>query len=46
MYNNEFITQIKGNCYVSEYDTIIIGFLVWWYTAPTMVNIKLLLLDF
>ena len=23
---------------ISEYDTIVIGFPVWWYTAPTIVN--------
>ena len=23
---------------IDEYDTIIIGFPVWWYTAPTIIN--------
>ena len=23
---------------ISDYDTVIIGFPVWWYTAPTIVN--------
>ena len=23
---------------ISEYDTILIGFPVWWYTAPTIIN--------
>ena len=23
---------------LSEYDTVLIGFPVWWYTAPTIVN--------
>ena len=23
---------------ISEYDTIILGFPVWWYTAPTIIN--------
>lgn len=23
---------------IEEYDTIIIGFPVWWYTAPTIIN--------
>ena len=23
---------------ISEYDTIVIGFPVWWYTAPTIIN--------
>lgn len=23
---------------INEYDTVIIGFPVWWYTAPTIIN--------
>ena len=23
---------------INEYDTVVIGFPVWWYTAPTIVN--------
>ena len=23
---------------ISDYDTIVIGFPVWWYTAPTIIN--------
>lgn len=23
---------------INEYDTIVIGFPVWWYTAPTIIN--------
>ena len=23
---------------IDEYDTIVIGFPVWWYTAPTIIN--------
>jgi len=30
--------EIKNKVDVSEYDTIIIGFPVWWYTAPTIIN--------
>ena len=26
------------NFSVSEYDTIFLGFPIWWYTAPTIVN--------
>ena len=30
---------IKGRCEnISDYDTVWIGFPVWWYTAPTIVN--------
>ena len=31
--------SIKGKCEnIAEYDTVWIGFPVWWYTAPTIVN--------
>ncbi|MBQ7532167.1 MAG: NAD(P)H-dependent oxidoreductase [Bacteroidales bacterium] len=30
---------IKGHCdNIAEYDVVWIGFPVWWYTAPTIVN--------
>ncbi|MBE6995046.1 MAG: flavodoxin [Ruminococcaceae bacterium] len=29
---------IKGSCDVSAYDTVFIGFPIWWYIAPTIVN--------
>ena len=30
---------IKGTCpNMDDYDTVWIGFPVWWYTAPTIVN--------
>ncbi len=30
---------IKGRCEnIAQYDTVWIGFPVWWYTAPTIVN--------
>ena len=30
---------IKGSCAnIADYDTVWIGFPVWWYTAPTIVN--------
>ena len=30
---------IKGKCEnIADYDTVWIGFPVWWYTAPTIVN--------
>jgi flavodoxin len=30
--------EIKSKIDVSDYDSIIIGFPVWWYTAPTIIN--------
>ena len=32
------IFAIKETIDVAEYDTILIGFPVWWYTAPTIIN--------
>lgn len=30
---------IKGTCEkMADYDTVWIGFPVWWYTAPTIIN--------
>ncbi len=29
---------IKGTCDVSAYDTVFVGFPIWWYIAPTIVN--------
>ena len=30
---------IKGTCpNIADYDTVWIGFPVWWYTAPTIIN--------
>jgi len=30
---------IKGTCpNIADYDTVWIGFPIWWYTAPTIVN--------
>jgi flavodoxin len=30
--------KIASTIDVSNYDTIIIGFPIWWYTAPTIIN--------
>lgn len=30
--------SIKSSGDISKYDTVIIGFPVWWYTAPTIIN--------
>ena len=30
---------IKNHCdHIADYDTVWIGFPVWWYTAPTIIN--------
>lgn len=30
---------IKGRCdNINEYDTIFVGFPIWWYIAPTIIN--------
>ena len=29
---------IAGTCDVAAYDTIYLGFPIWWYVAPTIVN--------
>ena len=39
MENNEFRPPIKNKVTnIDDYDTIILGFPVWWYTAPTIIN--------
>lgn len=38
MKDKSFRPPIKETIDVSEYDTILIGFPVWWYTAPTIIN--------
>ena len=30
--------SIKSSGDISKYDVVIIGFPVWWYTAPTIIN--------
>ena len=30
--------SIKSDGDISKYDTVIIGFPVWWYTAPNIIN--------
>ncbi|MBR1823003.1 MAG: NAD(P)H-dependent oxidoreductase [Ruminococcus sp.] len=34
------------NANISDYDTIFVGFPVWWYTAPTIINTFLESYDF
>ncbi len=39
MQDKSFRPQIKSKVEnIDEYDTIVIGFPVWWYTAPTIIN--------
>jgi flavodoxin len=39
MTDKAFRPAIKGTCpNIADYDTIWIGFPVWWYTAPTIIN--------
>lgn len=38
MNDKSFRPPIKETCDVSEYDTVVIGFPVWWYTAPSIIN--------
>jgi flavodoxin len=38
MNDKEFRPPIKESVDVSGYDIVAIGFPVWWYTAPTIIN--------
>ena len=38
MNDKTFRPPIVETCDVSKYDTVVIGFPVWWYTAPTIIN--------
>ncbi|WP_091699526.1 flavodoxin [Methanobrevibacter gottschalkii] len=38
MNDKSFRPPIAESCDVGEYDTVVIGFPVWWYTAPTIIN--------
>ena len=38
MNDKSFRPPIKQTYDVSSYDTVAIGFPVWWYTAPTIIN--------
>ena len=38
MNDKTFRPPIAETCDVSGYDTVVIGFPVWWYTAPTIIN--------
>ncbi|MCQ2970045.1 MAG: flavodoxin [archaeon] len=38
MNDKSFRPPISESCDVGEYETVVIGFPVWWYTAPTIIN--------
>ena len=38
MNDKSFRPPIRQSCDVSAYDTVVIGFPVWWYTAPSIIN--------
>ena len=38
MNDKSFRPSIAETCDVSDYDIVAIGFPVWWYTAPTIIN--------
>lgn len=38
MNDKAFRPPIRETCDVSAYDTVVIGFPVWWYTAPSIIN--------
>ena len=37
---------VKGDADLSDYDTVYLGFPIWWYVAPTVVNTFLEAYDF
>ena len=37
---------IKGDLNIEEYDVILLGFPIWWYIAPTIINTFLEAYDF
>ncbi len=47
MKNKSFRPEIKDSSIdISEYDTVYLGFPIWWYVAPTIVNTFLEKYDF
>ena len=47
MKNKEFRPSIKEKWdNINEYDTIFVGFPIWWYVAPTIINTFLESYDF
>lgn len=47
MNDKKFRPEIEGkDANIAEYDEIILGFPIWWYVAPTIVNTFLEKFDF
>ena len=47
MSNKKIRSEITDtDAHIKEYDTIILGFPIWWYVAPTIVNTFLEKYDF
>ena len=47
MGNKSFRQEIvKDDLNLSQYDTILVGFPIWWYVAPTIINTFLESYDF
>ena len=47
MGNKSFRPEIvKDDLDISQYDTILVGFPIWWYVAPTIINTFLESYDF
>ena len=47
MGNKSFRPEIvKDDLDLSQYDTILVGFPIWWYVAPTIINTFLESYDF
>lgn len=36
----------EGDAAIENYDTVVIGFPIWWYVAPTIINTFLEKYDF
>lgn len=46
MKNADSRPEILNNCNIDEYDVIFVGFPIWWYVAPTIINTFLESYDF
>ena len=47
MKNRAFRPAVSGKCEsIAEYDEIYVGFPIWWYVAPTIINTFLEQYDF
>ena len=47
MQNPASRPEIAGTCAnIADYDTVFVGFPIWWYVAPTIINTFLEAYDF